>query len=512
MIFSLKSSAACFALAWVLTVQSAFASDVPETPSEYEQTEEIIVTGTAYRGEVSSGGARIDADVKDLPISIGIVTEELIDDRQVRNLRELADNVAGVRSRRSGSGAFAIDYTVRGFQGFAGGLAVNGYRIEGFSTAFDPQSVERVEFLKGPGSVLYGASGALSGLVNLVTKTPQSDDFLNIDITAGTPGYGRAAFDANNQITGTVDVRLTGAVSTEKNLNAFRDTNAQSLNPSIRWSPTDNLSLLAEANYIHSVQPSRDATHYTDAAAFATLSKRFKISEPADRFKDEGLNLRFEANWEIAPGLTLRQGINRQRRSSSEVAIGVGFEGTFTTGPRIADRTVAPGSDSVKTLASQSEIRWNFDLFDTEHKLLIGYERSRQAGTYQCCDSGQIAPLDLDNPIYGAPLPNVPLVQFGGNDIDFDAGYIQDFIKFGDFRLLLGLRYDAVTATSFYCEDAPCVGGRFPPAKETALSPRVGLVWQPHEGTTVYSSFSKSFSPNPYPDRLGELLPPERGI
>ena len=60
---------------------------------------EIVVTGTIYRGEVASGGARVDVPTKDLPLSISVVTEALIRDRQVHNIRDLADNVAGVRNR-----------------------------------------------------------------------------------------------------------------------------------------------------------------------------------------------------------------------------------------------------------------------------------------------------------------------------------------------------------------------------------------------------------------------------
>jgi iron complex outermembrane recepter protein len=218
----------------LLPFSPALAND--EAPADNDT---IVVTGTKYRGEVSSGGARIDADVRDLPVSISVVTEELIDDRQVRNLKELADNVAGVRPRQSSTGQFTMDYTVRGFQGFGLGLAQNGYRVEGFSASFETQNVERVEFLKGPASVLYGASGALTGLVNVVTKTPQSDTFLNIDITGGAPAYGRAGFDGNVQLSSTLDFRLNGAVTNEKIINAFQDVYAQSLAPSLRWRPAE---------------------------------------------------------------------------------------------------------------------------------------------------------------------------------------------------------------------------------------------------------------------------------
>ena len=120
------------------------------------QDQDIVVTGTPYRGEVSSGGARIAAEVKDLPLSISVLTKVVIEDRQLRNIRELADNVAGVQSRSSGEQAFETDFTVRGFTGYGGGVALNGFRVYANAAGRDPATVERVEFLKGPASVLYG--------------------------------------------------------------------------------------------------------------------------------------------------------------------------------------------------------------------------------------------------------------------------------------------------------------------------------------------------------------------
>jgi iron complex outermembrane receptor protein len=476
-----------------------------------DQSSEIIVTGTIYRGEVSSGGARIDADVRDLPVSISVVTEQLIDDRQVRNLRELADNVAGVRPRQSSTGQFSIDFTVRGFQAFGLGLALNGYRVEGFSAGFETQNVERVEFLKGPASVLYGASGALTGLVNVVTKTPQSDTFLNLDVTGGTPAYGRAAMDANVELSPTLDFRVNAALTTETVLNAFRDINAQSVAPSLRWRPAEGVSILAEASWFHVRQPTRNSASYSEYAILATLPKRFKIGEPADYNDNTTSTQRIEATWDVAPGLTLRQGFNRQKIVEDELAIGLAFGAGPVAGSTILDRIAAPGTSDIEYLASQSELRWNFDTGPLLHKLLVGFEYAKEDFLYDCCDNAPIDPLDLANPVYGAVIPNVPLTSFGGNLLRTKAGYVQDFIEWGQFRVLLGLRYDDTTATSFFCGDPACVGGRFPPSNEKAFSPRAGIVWQPSDRTTLFASWARSFAPNAFTDSSGRTLPPERG-
>ncbi len=304
----LRSFALGAVIAGAAYAPTANAQDRPATqPPAADQ--DIVVTGSIYRGEVASGGARVDVPLKDLPLSISVVTDALIRDRQVRNIRDLADNVAGVRSRQSGSGAFAIDFSIRGLQGGSGSvIAVNGFRVENFSAGFDPQAVERVEFLKGPASVLYGASGALSGLVNIVTKTPQSRDFLTIDMTGGTPAYARATLDGNFRLTDTLDSRTNLALTRDTVPNAFRDVTERFAMQSLRWHPGD-VSILAEGSYFHSVGPSREATQYPMLTRFFGLPKDFKTGEAWDRNINTGYMARLDASWRVTPNLTLRQGV-----------------------------------------------------------------------------------------------------------------------------------------------------------------------------------------------------------
>jgi iron complex outermembrane receptor protein len=485
----------------------ALAADAAEVP------EDIIVTGSVYRGEVASGGARIDVDTRDLPLSISVVTEALIDDRQVRNLRELSENVAGVRSRANGSGAFTIDFTVRGLQTFGQNIALNGFRVENFDAGFDPQAVERVEFLKGPASVLYGASGALSGLVNIVTKVPKPDNFLTMDVTGGVPAYGRTTIDGNVQVAQGLDARINAAVTSEKALNAFRDISEQFVSPAIRWHPGERFSLLLEASYFHAVEPTRGVRNYPGDFRFARLSRRFKTGEPYDRNENTGYNLHGEARYEIADGLTLRQGVNRQHYEAD--SIDVRIEGL--SGPDTIERSASRGSSGVTYLVSQSEVRWNFSVAGMKHTFLAGFEYSDAKFGGICCDSARIAPLDLDNPVYGDPQPMLGLTEYFNNTVRANAFYAQDFIEIGQFKVLAGIRYDDTKSTSGFCSlltpgcPTDPVVANLGSAKETALTPRFGAVWQPSDRTTLHASYAKSFNPNVALDRNNKLLPPERG-
>ncbi len=508
------------AIAAIMVPGGAFAqapSSGDGPPNDGHQGE-IVVTGSRYSGDVASGGARIDVPVKDLPLSISVVTDQLIRDRQIRNIRDLSDNVAGVRSRSQGSGEFGVGFTIRGLQGINGSVvAVNGFRVDG-TAQFDPQAVERVEFLKGPASVLYGASGALSGLVNIVTKTPRQDDFLIADLTLGTPTYARATADANVRIGDTLESRTNLALTRDTVINAFRASKAQFALQSVRWHPGD-FNIIAEGSYFHVTGPSRESTTYPMLTDFFGLPRDFKIGERWDRYENTGYMARLDATWNITPNLSLRQGVNYQHNRELDSDVSPYTADTFEAliAPRLLGRSKRTNDSKNKYLISQTELRWKVTLGATAHTVLAGFEYGDQSGGGLCCGYGAIAPLNLDRPVYGAPEPAVPLTDYFNNTIRTKAFYVQDFISWRRFKLLLGLRRDDTLSTSGFCSllDAGCpsdpVVANLGSARKVALSPRAGLAWEPSARTTVFASWSRSFFPNTSLDRDNQLLPPEYG-
>jgi len=175
------------ALAWA---QGVAAQEKRETPDSVA-VEAIIVTGQrpeGYAVESSETGLRIDAPLLETPLSVSVVTDELLADRGITDLSRAGDTVAGIQ-RQSGYGyPFTTSYVIRGFRTDGAASTINGYREFGFVTARDPINIARVEFLKGPASVLYGSSFAVGGLVNFVTKTPVNESFAEVSAQAGELG------------------------------------------------------------------------------------------------------------------------------------------------------------------------------------------------------------------------------------------------------------------------------------------------------------------------------------
>ena len=75
--------------------------------------------------------------------------------------------------------------------------------------------------------------------------------------------------------------------------------------------------------------------------------------------------------------------------------------------------------------------------------------------------------------------------------IDVTSLYFQDEIELTDhFRLVAGLRYD-----SFDIDVLNVVADDIRSRKDSEVSPRLGLVYKPIEGLSIYASYSESFLP-----------------
>lgn len=64
---------------------------------------------------------------------------------------------------------------------------------------FDTWSIDHIEVLRGPASVLYG-EGGIGGTVNVVSKQPQRNDATTIKMGIANNGTQRVAFDTTGAL------------------------------------------------------------------------------------------------------------------------------------------------------------------------------------------------------------------------------------------------------------------------------------------------------------------------
>jgi iron complex outermembrane recepter protein len=149
------------------------------------------------------------------------------------------------------------------------------------------------------------------------------------------------------------------------------------------------------------------------------------------------------------------------------------------------------GKDEV--YAGQIDLVGNFRTGSISHQLVAGFDLTRQLSYYgDFSNTFDLPPLDIRNPNYDVPLPELPFLPFGSLRINQSYGvYLQDQIAFSDnLKMLIGGRYDWLTD-----ENGPIDGDRTS-QNDGAFSPRIGLVYQPNQNVSLYASYSQSFRPS----------------
>lgn len=128
--------------------------------------------------EIHVTATRTEKDMMDIPAAVySISSQELNNSKIVRTLPDALKEVNGVMVQKTSHGQ-GSPY-MRGLTGFRNLFLIDGIRLnnsifrEGpnqYWNTVDPFSLEKMEIVKGPGSVLYG-SDSIGGTVNVFTRT-----------------------------------------------------------------------------------------------------------------------------------------------------------------------------------------------------------------------------------------------------------------------------------------------------------------------------------------------------
>ncbi|MBI5721717.1 MAG: TonB-dependent receptor [Burkholderiales bacterium] len=146
---------------------------------------ERLLAQPVYGSARSAGAAKYEQDLALAPAAVTVRTAGEIRDQGYRTLAEVLASIPGVHLR------YDRAYTYVGARGFErpgdyssrlllliDGLRVNDnifdQAVAGREFPLDVNLIDRVEFIPGPGSALYG-SNALLGVVNVITKKPSQE-------------------------------------------------------------------------------------------------------------------------------------------------------------------------------------------------------------------------------------------------------------------------------------------------------------------------------------------------
>lgn len=156
------------------------------------------------RKKVSIG--KFNVPLRYLPVSVNTVSAKLLESRGIVNLEDAVKFFPGVRMNTS-YGSFNTLY-IRGFSNAP--VLLDGVRDERTMINSNPfsdlSSVESMEMLKGPGSVLYGHS-VVGGALNIVRKAPTDQKLARFKMSYGSWENKQATMDLGGKLAGPVNYR-----------------------------------------------------------------------------------------------------------------------------------------------------------------------------------------------------------------------------------------------------------------------------------------------------------------
>jgi catecholate siderophore receptor len=183
---------------------AAPATAAAPTPAPAPGSNPYANPNAPYKVEQSASG-KLTEPLVNTPRTVTVTPKEVLDDKSVRDLRDLARSTPGltIGSAEGGNsyGAFAI----RGFKA-SNDIFVDSIRNPG-NVIPDVFSVQQIEIYKGPSGGIAGRS-TIGGAVNIITKEPDfRSSFFESTTTLGTDKTFRSTIDVNQKVTPDFAVR-----------------------------------------------------------------------------------------------------------------------------------------------------------------------------------------------------------------------------------------------------------------------------------------------------------------
>ncbi len=491
----------------------------PVTVKEKAETPEGKDTLKVERTTIGKGNQLL----RDIPQSITVITEKLIDDRNFDTVKDVLRNSGGISFQAAEGGE--EDIKLRGFslQG-SGDVFADGIRDPAFYER-DTFNNDRVEILRGSAALLFGR-GSTGGAVNQVNKQPLLIDQNEVDVTFGSHDYRRATGDFNIKTGESSALRLNAMTNTADNNGAgsrinkrgvagayrfgigevdefsvgfYQLENRNGINYGIRWIKPTAASATSTSQLNGQLDPDAYygmASDYNHGrAAYGTLSHVHRFSSDTELktsirkgsfSRDQRATL-----WNFA-GAAAQPGGQ---------AVGLNNFGPNTVLTRGAQNKV----QNQDNLYGQSDLSSKFEALGYKHELLAGLDYAHEERSVygaQTLTAAQAALLTrptttIGRPDDGASIPegNRPFGLTQNYTSNGYGIYAQDLLQIAPmWKLLGGLRWDHMQADYKQFNANTAVKTSAYRMNVSEWSKRAGILFQPSDLHSFHFAYGTSFN------------------
>jgi len=463
----------------------------------------------------SGSATKTDTPLREIPQSISVITDRQMRDRGIHGVEEAVWYTAGAQGGQYGDDTRSDWLLVRGFKParYLDGLAT----VEGTWTGesrIEPYGLERIDVLKGPASVNYGAM-APGGLVNFVSKRPHANQAQEVELQVGSHDLKQAAFDIGGALndSGTVLYRLTGLARNSDNMIDHVHDDRYYLAPAVTWTPDEanSLTVLARYQKNDTVEAGGFLPYEGTMVPGANgryIRRSFFGGEPGvNDYTKETASLGYAFRHDFGDGTVFAQ---NARYSWAEVDASAGTLGLFglaAPGSTALVRYYYPRMNTSRSFAIDNNLTFRFATGAAEHTLLAGLDYRRSEDDYASAFAFGAPPLDAYNPVYGAP---VTLPDYTSRQLQTQGTlglYLQDQIRIDRWLLTLAGRQDWVGTDTDQRIGTPSSAHQ----SDDQFSGKVGVNYLFDNGLSPYVSWSQSFQTTIGTDFAGKAFAPTTG-
>lgn len=482
---------------------------------------EVVVSGRQDKGSYkteSVSSVKYSEPLRDIPQTITVVPEKVMQEQAATSLREVLRNVPGISIQAGEGGTPAGDQmTIRGFSARTD-MFIDGVRdFGGYSR--DPFNTQHIEVSKGPASA-YSGRGSTGGSINMVSKEANLERDYSGTIGLGTDMYQRYTIDLNEPLQAIpgAAVRVNAMYHTNEVANRDVIENERwGVAPSIAFglgTPT-RLTL----DYFHMEQNNMPDYGIPFVAGPTNTVFPGYIDQPApvDWSNFYGLNGRdYEDIKTDIVTARIEHDFSDELSLRNQTRYGLTLRDSIVTAPRFLDLdTVTTGTQGAgqitrtdwksrdqvtEMLNNQTDFTIKFNTAAVEHTLVPGFEITReQDRNYTRAKTGPDSPStnvfdpSPDDPYLENIQRNGARLQATVNSIGV---YAFDTLKFNEhWELNGGLRYDyfnvdyvSINTNGSYASNLGHI--------DRTLSWRSGLVYKPVEEGSIYFGYGSSFNPS----------------
>lgn len=494
------------------TAQSATES-LPEIVVKAPKKEAAPDSKQHYQAVTTTAGKGKQA-LKDIPQSVTVVTEKLMDDKNADTLKAAMHTVSGIAFEAGEGGAIGDLIRLRGFT-TRSDIFLDGMRDMAQYNR-DTFNQDRLEVLRGSASMLYGR-GSTGGIINQVSKQPYLADQSEVEATVGTDNYVRLTGDFNVKTGDDAALRINVMKTDAESTRNGPETHRIGIAPTFSWGiGTANEFSIGAYHLSYEDTPDYgftwlngrpvdaaaerwygfDSDYQNDSATYMTLSH-------IHRFQDGGeLKTQFRNGYykrDLWATTTSLQPINAADANSCQTAFVPGSTTvrqtairptTVTDSTRLCHGGPTRGANDHHQFL-QSDYSGKAEWFGLKQELLAGIELTEEKSAAFTYSNTPVKPYDLfgepgSNPAVTDTRTKNPATNFKARTI---AVYGQDTVSLtNQWKLMGGIRYDNFDAT--YARSATDVSTR----TDRLFSHRYGVLYQPDQDSSYYVSKGTSFN------------------